>query len=381
MHHRPSPPRSPRTASLLFSGMLSGILLGAAAQLVGCAVSPEDAELPAAGQPSALTRSTASLIPGETAAPLLASSPIFCNQTPPAGAKVAPPPPAYSGGVCPSLRPGANAILSTGHARSFLIVAPTDLKPDELLPTVFLWHWLGGSADEFLRKGEVQAAVDSQRFLAIIPEAKSDMLFKWPFNVTDKPARQEEEYKFFDDMLSCVSAQFNVNSNCVSTAGVSAGALFTDQLVGARSQYLASGISLSGGVGDGSSGSLVKSWTPPTHKVPMMVLWGGLLDICIVINFQTGSKHLEEALQKDGSFFLECIHNCRHGEPPLTAPAGLSKYASIWRFFFDHPYWLDAGDSPYKTSGIPKDAGYPSWCGIGARGATPRTGSCPAPGC
>jgi predicted esterase len=311
----------------------------------------------------------------------LLSSSIYCNQAPPTGAKLASPPPTYTGGTCPSLVPGKNALKSTGHNRSFLLVVPKDLKPEEVLPVVFLWHWLGGSADSFLRKGEVQAAVDSQRFLAVIPEAKSDMIFKWPFNVTDGAARQEEEFKFFDDMLSCVSAQFNVNRNCVSSAGVSAGALFTDQLAAARSQYLASAISLSGGVGEPGSG-LVKPWGNPSHKLPMLVLWGGLLDICIVINFNTASRNLEDALEKEGNFFLECVHNCKHGEPPMdTPPAGLSKYSSMWRFVFDHPFWLAPGESPYKTSGIPSGAGFPSWCGIGKGGSRIRTGSCPAPGC
>jgi predicted esterase len=355
-------------------------MLGAVAPVLSCATSPEDATAPVPAVAEALTadpRGAAEADPG----PALLSSPIACNQTPPAGATLAPAPPPYSGGTCPMLVAGKNAIKSTGHARSFLLAVPKDLKPDEVLPVVFLWYWLGGSSDDFYNKGEVQAAVDTQRFLAVIPDAKSDEIFKWPFNVGDTPARQEEEYKFFDDMLSCVSAQFNVNRNCVSTAGVSAGALFTDQLASARSQYLASAISLSGGVGDGSSHQLVRPWGTPVHKVPMLILWGGPLDMCIVINFQTASHNLEAALQKDGHFFLECVHNCKHGEPPMEAPPGLSKYASLWRFIFDHPYWLAPGDSPYKTGGIPTDAGFPAWCGIGAHGAVPRTGSCPPPGC
>ena len=160
--------------------------------------------------------------------------------------------------------------------------------------------------------------------------------------------------------------------------GVSAGALFTDQLVGHRGQYLSSALSLSGGVG-GATGGLIKPFTPPEHRVPMMVLWGGAKDLCIVIDFNKASKQLEDTLVSRGHFFLECVHNCGHGEPPFVAPSGLSKYASLWQFVFDHPYWLPDGDSPYKTSGVPM--AYPSWCAIGKDSATPRTGSCPAPGC
>lgn len=378
----------PLIRSLRFSSLLLFAGLGLSAPLAGCGhdldappVESDEQALIAPPSSADPTAPAMSVSDDEANPETLTTPSIYCNSTPPAGAKLAPAPPKYTGGTCPMLVPGKNAIRSTGHARSFLLIVPKDLKSDELLPVVFLWHWLGGSADSFLRKGEVQAAVDQQRFLAVIPEAKADMIFKWPFNVTDGAARQEEEFKFFDDMLSCVSEQFKVNSNCVSSAGVSAGALFTSQLASGRAQYLASAMSLSGGVGEPGSG-LVKPWTSTTHKVPMFVLWGGPLDICIVINFQTASRNLENALTKDGHFFLECVHNCKHGEPPMDAPpAGLSKYTSLWRFAFDHPYWLNAGDSPYKTTGIPASAGYPTWCGIGKGSAKTRTGMCPAPGC
>ena len=299
----------------------------------------------------------------------------LCGATPPAGAKLAPPPPVYAG-TCPMLVPGKNTIITSGGPRTFLLAVPTALDPMEKLPVVFLWHWLGGSADEFLRKGEVQAAVNSQRFLAILPEAKSDMLFKWPFDLGVTAMRQEQEYKFFDDMLACAAAQFRINNNCVSTAGVSAGAMFTDQLAAARSKYLASAMSLSGGVG-----GVAKPWGKPMRKLPMMVLWGGMKDNCLgLVNFEVASKNLEAELTRDKHFFLECVHNCGHAEPPLDAPAMMSKYASLWNFVFDHPYWLTDGDSPYLRTGVPTD--FPSWCAIGAGKSVPRTGICPSkPGC
>ena len=299
----------------------------------------------------------------------------LCDATPPVGAKLAPPPPVYQG-ICPRLVPGKNTITSAGSSRTFLLTVPTGLMPGEKLPLVFMWHWLGGSADSFLKKGQVQAAVDSQRFLAILPEAKGDIAWKWPFDVLVKPARQEEEYRFFDDMLACAAEQFNVNSNCVSSVGVSAGALFTDQLASGRNKYLASAMSLSGGV-DG----VAKPWGSPPRKLPMLVLWGGPMDNCLgLVNFQTASKALESQLVKDGHFLVECVHNCGHAEPPLDAPSMLTKYAAFWEFVFAHPYWLGTGESPYKTSGLPSS--FPSWCSVGAGTAKIRTGICTEkPGC
>src|SRR6185369_8218456 len=168
------------------------------------------------------------------------------------------------------------------------------------------------SAQDFYDKGEVQTAVDTQRFLGILPDNKGDLVFKWPFSTIDTQARMDEELTFFDDMLACAAEQFAINNNCVASAGVSAGALFTDQLAGARSDYLSSFISLSGGV-DG----FIKPWAHPKHHLPALVLWGGPTDICVVINFENASHALETALGKDDSFMIECVHNCGHSEPPF----------------------------------------------------------------
>lgn len=295
----------------------------------------------------------------------------LCHAATPSGRISAPPPPAYYG-TCPSFAPGRNVIRSTYGDRSFLLVLPSALNADEKLPLVFLWHWLGGSANSFLIKAEVQAAVDTQRFAAVIPETKGDLLLKWPFSVLDSDQRLEEEFRFFDDLLACVSSQssFAINRDCVSSIGVSAGALFTGQLAGARSQYLASALSLSGGVGDA-----IRPWRNPARRLPLMVLWGGDLDHCVALqDFVSTSQQLEQALANQGNFFLECIHNCGHSAPPFETPPGLSYFASIWQFVFDHPYWLQAGESPYRERGIP--ATLPAWCGIGQGSATPRQGEC-----
>ncbi|MCC6555953.1 MAG: hypothetical protein IT372_23580 [Polyangiaceae bacterium] len=304
------------------------------------------------------------------------ASGITCATEPPPGAAVAPPPPAYSGGACPALADGMNTLPSSGADRQFRLVLPANLDPAERLPVIFLWHWLGGSADDFYNEGDIQAAADSQRFIAVIPESKGDVLFKWPFEATQTQARVDEELLFFDDMLACVAEQFSINTECVGSAGVRAGALFTDQLAGGRGDRLSSIISLSGGV-DG----VVRPWTQPDHKMPALVLWGGPTDECFgVLNFEDASHSLEAGLSSGGHFFLECVHNCGHAKPPLDVPAGAPAFAPLWRFFLDHPYWLNAGNSPYIPDGIPAEL--PSWCAIGQGSSTPRTGACPdPPGC
>jgi poly(3-hydroxybutyrate) depolymerase len=307
-----------------------------------------------------------------------ASSMLACNADPPMGAKEAPPFPTYAG-TCPKLvaaapaaeggTPIPNTITSSGNQRQFLLAVPSNLQPNEKLPVIFMWHWLGGSDTDFYNTGEVQQAVDQQRFLAVMPQAKGDIAWEWPFAVSDSDARMAEEFQYFDDMLACVAAQFpTANKNCVASAGVSAGALFTDQLGSARANRLSSIESLSGGVG-----GLARGWGSPAHALPALILWGGPDDMC-GLAFQTESQNLEAAMKPADDFIVECIHNCGHSVPPVVPVQGQSTFASLWSFMFDHPFWLSAGQSPYTSTGLPSD--YPTWCAIGAGKATIRTGSC-----
>ena len=313
----------------------------------------------------------------------------LCQAPPPEGAPVPTPPPHANG--CPTLVAGENTITSAGVTRTFQLVLPTTPIAGEQYPVMFMWYWLGGSSNGFISKGEVQAAVDDQRFIAVVPDDAGASVLgtsfntRWPFDITQTDARMQQEFTFFDDMLSCVEQQFAINQSCVSSVGVSAGALFNDQLAQVRSTTLSSFISLSGGVGD----TIIKPWNPPPRALPAIVLWGGdgppkmdgVKDIlgCLGVgmDFSVASHTLEQDLSGAGNFYIECIHNCGHVEPPVTPPPGESVFAGIWQFAWDHPYWIAPGDSPYLTYGLP--ATMPAWCGIGPGGATPRSGSgCPA---
>jgi len=296
-----------------------------------------------------------------------------CADEPPAGVALPAPPPTYSGGACPEIKPGMNTITSGSVQRKFLLVAPEDMDPAEELPLVFMWYWLAGDAGDFLEKADAQRAVNTMRFLAVIPEKKGDLLFTWPFLLFDSQKRLNEELQFFDDMLACISEQYNANLNCVSTVGVSAGGTWTTYLAHQRSQYLASFISLSGGAGHPDDIiNPVQYWQHAAHILPALVLWGGPLDWC-GLSFAALSNYLEDYLTEDGHFFVECIHNCFHAEPPSDEEAQ-TKYAFLWAFAFDHPYWLEDGKSSYLVNGLPDM--FPEWCGIGDESAEIRQGEC-----
>jgi len=287
--------------------------------------------------------------------------------------------PTYSGGTCPAIAPGRNTIRSGGADRQFLLVVPEGLGESEVLPVMTVWHHLGGDAEGILEKGGIQAAVNELRMLAILPEKKGDVRLPivgsdmcWPFLDLFDDARVEEEARFWEDMLACVAANYSINESCVSTVGVSAGALWTAVLMQTRSERLASAIVLSGGTGPalGLGVGDVRRWEGAAHKLPVLVLNGGDTDQCLV-NFEVASDNLEAGLEADGHFIEECVHNCGHAVPPVDPAVGL---ASLYRFVLDHPYWLSPGTSPYQTSGMPSSA--PSWCAIGRGNAVARTGEC-----
>jgi hypothetical protein len=312
----------------------------------------------------------------------------LCDEKPPPNSPQPTPPPVKTD--CPVLVPGENTFTSGGITRTFQIVMPTQPVEGEVYPVMFLWHWLKATSEDFITTGQVQAAVDDQRFIGVAPDsittdiALTSYDVNWPFDITQTAARMAQEFSFFDDMLSCVEQQFNVNQNCVSSVGVSAGALFNDQLIQSRSTTLSSFISLSGGVND----TIIKPWVGTTHVLPGIVLWGGkgpptmtTADILgcfgIGMDFNVASEDLEDGMTQEGNFLVECVHNCGHNVPPIVAPPNQSQFAGLWEFAFNHPYWLGAGQSPYLQSGL-KDL--PAWCAIGQNNAVPRTGSgCPAP--
>jgi hypothetical protein len=291
-----------------------------------------------------------------------------CNSAIPRGATEAPDPPAYRGGQCPMLSVGTtmNKLLSSGIEREFLVVVPDDAKPDETFPVLFMWHWLNASASSFYDRAQMQTAANEARLIAVIPNGIGSIPANWPWSTITSADVMEQEFAFFDDMLACVSEQFPVNKNCVSSTGVSDGALWTAQLAGGRGEYLSSIVVLSGGTGT----SIVNSYASPVHKMPALVLWGGPTDRCIVIEFEAASHDLEQGLVDDGHFLVECVHDCGHGEPPIDPVDGMSRFAPMWHFVTDHPYWLRDGESPYQENGLP--AGMPNWCAIGIGNAVPR---------
>jgi predicted esterase len=293
-----------------------------------------------------------------------------------------PPLPTYSGAECPPLVSGPTrdtslnaGFMTGGVGRDFRLLVPSDYDPNKQYPLVFAWHWLAGTSAQLIREGEIESAIDQWQFIVVAfdrrvnEEGGNSYAFVWPFVEAvggfgaEGTDAAELEYTFFDDTLACVTEQFNVDPTRIYGLGVSAGALWLTHLLNTpRVDHFAAIEIVSGGLAN-----LNDAWRmdfePRAHRFPTFVLWGGESDR-LGINFHDASQRLRDALLDFGHFVTTCTHDAGHDLPPITAPEGQTRFRMLWRFFTDHPYGLDPGDSPYLRDGLPEE--FEAWCEIPA---------------
>lgn len=290
---------------------------------------------------------------------------------PPVGERRPPYPelPTYSLGECPILqgapdRAGSlvDPFPSGEQMRRFRLVVPSHYDGSEPLPLVMGWHWLNASSGSFWEEAEMQSAVEQMNFIAVLPDALRNenddrtYLLSWPFA---EVWGYDAEMTFLEDMLACVTEQFNIDQERIYGIGVSAGGLWlTTIATSEQSKYFAAIEVLSGGLGD-MLGVWRMEYTPQPNKLPTMVLWGGPGD-WLALSFHEASMRLRDELVADDHFVVECTHDAGHGVPPVEPPPGDTRFRFLWRFMFDHPYSEDG--SPYLADGLPDV--FPDWCAI-----------------
>jgi poly(3-hydroxybutyrate) depolymerase len=249
-------------------------------------------------------------------------------------------PVAYSGGACPEIVDGANTgFTSAGAARKFQVRLPKD-------PTgagvVFLWHGNGDTMSNFARAmGEDELGrllhaivVTPEKYVA--PGDTFGAMLDWgaPPRVPDTDAA------LFDDVLSCLDAQFGVDRRRVFSVGFSAGALWTSWLIGHRADHLAAAVVFSGGT-DGDLG--VNPYATPAWDIPVLFTEGGASDQ-VVVNFHDMVNNQASQLRRDGSTAIVCSHTQGH-----TPPTGFRDWS--WPFLDAHRYGLEP--SPYADGQDP----------------------------
>jgi len=249
-------------------------------------------------------------------------------------------PKAYSGGDCPTFEAGTNTFLSGGVERQVELFLPS--VPEGAALT-FAWHGAGDSASNFARAIGAQAIADANDTIVAVPwAADAGITFSWAILSADD---KEPDTLVFDDLLSCLDAQYDIANEYVYTTGFSAGALWSTWLVLTRSEYLAAAAIFSGGVSDLTA----PYQTPVNTTIPLVLTHGGPSDQ-VFVNFSEAQEAFADALAADGHTVFICNHGRGH-----TIPAeGRS-------LFLPFMYANRFGEVNERfTGGLPDN--WPEWC-------------------
>ncbi|HVU05061.1 MAG TPA: hypothetical protein VHE30_25100 [Polyangiaceae bacterium] len=151
------------------------------------------------------------------------------------------------------------------------------------------------------------------------------------------------DFDIADEIVACAIQEHNIDTRHIHAIGFSAGGLQSGYMAYARSNYIASVVTYSGG-------SLSSTLADPSNAPPVMCQHGDQGSDVVVIDFSQASAALESNIRSHGSYAMDCNHGGGHLIP--AADVGAS-----WHFMKDHPF--KGSPEPY-ANGIP--AGFPSYC-------------------
>ena len=217
-------------------------------------------------------------------------------------------------------------------------------KPGGML--VIYWHAYGSDPAEaaYTLSPAVIDAILAEGGVVAAPYPADDVgEFPW-FVVNNSP--RLDDMILADEIVACALEQ-GVDPRHIHTSGMSAGGLQTVAFSMARSHYIASVTSFSGGA------YTTLPFEDADNHFAAMIVHGGDNDIFGgVVNFKTLSLAWFNQLVGNGSFAFLCDHGGGHVVPPGYG-------ASVANFFFAHPFGTEP--SPY-AGGLP--GGFPVDCSL-----------------
>jgi len=216
-------------------------------------------------------------------------------------------------------------------------------KPDPGGPLIIYWHATLSSPIEVLSGFGQQniSAVTAAGGVVAAPATTACT----GCTTTDDGYWFVEDDVVLDEIVACAVQQAKIDVTHIHTLGWSAGGLHTTHVAQARSNYIASFISYSGGL------YLLPSVDQnPANHVAGILTYGDPGSDVVILDFNAQSQTWYKTFQPKGWYSMMCHHPGGHEVDPQIAPLSL-------RFFKDHPF--EVSPEPYAQM-VP--SGYPSYC-------------------
>jgi poly(3-hydroxybutyrate) depolymerase len=209
-------------------------------------------------------------------------------------------------------------------------------------PLVIYWYATGSSVSEVTR-GLGQAAITEITGQGGVVAAMYKTTAQG--TTTGNNVWYTGDFDITDEVVACAITQQHIDPRRIHAIGFSAGGLQSGYMAYARSNYMASVVTYSGG-------SLTTTLQDSANPPAAMCQHGDPGSDVVGLDFAMSSASMEADLKKKGGFAIDCNHGGGHMIPTADV-------ASSYRFMKDHPYKLRP--EPY-AGGIP--SGFPSYCKI-----------------
>lgn len=240
-----------------------------------------------------------------------------------------PPPLPTPSAECPPLSDGMVSFTVDGTSREVRVWVDPDASAAMDGPLVLYWYGTGGQPSQAEGAlGDGLSTILARGGVVVAPVHVNGGPFPWL-------EQSEADHRLADEVVACADQTLGIDARQIHSLGFSAGGLFTTGLSFARSGYVASVATYSGG----GSGTL----QDPGHVPAALIFHGGSNDEVSGFNFRDASVEYQQALEAAGGFAVLCDHGGGHAIPGGAGPA-------VVQFWLDHPFGL--GTSPY-AGGLP----------------------------
>lgn len=135
-------------------------------------------------------------------------------------------------------------IIHNGIEREYRLYVPSIYTGDEPVPLVFNLHGYGSNAFQQELYGDFRAIADTANFILVHPEGLSDTGGSQFWNAFGVP--EVDDVGFISAMIDTLSAEYNIDPQCVYSTGMSNGGFMSFELACMLSNRIAAVASVTG---------------------------------------------------------------------------------------------------------------------------------------